>query len=60
MTEAMAASTETRLIGAPAVRLVGLRKTFGSVVALNEVTLDIADGEFFSLLGPGSSARRAG
>jgi putative spermidine/putrescine transport system ATP-binding protein len=38
---------------APAeVRLEGLRKTFGDVVAVAEVDLDVREGEFFSLLGP--------
>ncbi len=43
--------------GPPAVRLVGLRKEFGSVVALHEIDLDIRDGEFFSLLGPSGSGK---
>lgn len=35
-----------------AVRLANLTKTFGRVVAVDDVSLDIRRGEFFSLLGP--------
>ena len=35
-----------------AVGLSGVVKRFGDVVAVDSVDLDIADGEFFSLLGP--------
>ncbi|HET89593.1 MAG TPA: ABC transporter ATP-binding protein [Chloroflexi bacterium] len=35
-----------------AVQLNRVSKKFGSVVAVNDVSLSIADGEFFSLLGP--------
>jgi spermidine/putrescine transport system ATP-binding protein len=35
-----------------AVQLVGVTKSFGDVLAVSGLTLDIADGEFFSLLGP--------
>ena len=42
---------------APAVRLVGLRKTFGNVTALDGISLEILDGEFFSLLGPSGSGK---
>jgi spermidine/putrescine transport system ATP-binding protein len=35
-----------------AIELVGLRKEFGSVVAVAGIDLGIAGGEFFSLLGP--------
>jgi len=38
--------------GAAAVRLEGIRKTFGDVVAVAGVDLDVKAGEFFSLLGP--------
>ena len=41
----------------PAVRLVGVTKTFGDVVAVDGVDLDIVDGEFFSLLGPSGSGK---
>ncbi len=36
----------------PAIRLTGLTKKFGSVTAVDGVDLDIAPGEFFSMLGP--------
>ena len=34
------------------VRLEGVRKTFGDVVAVDGVDLEVREGEFFSLLGP--------
>ena len=36
----------------PALALHGLRKTFGAVVAVDDVSLEAAPGEFLSLLGP--------
>jgi putative spermidine/putrescine transport system ATP-binding protein len=41
----------------PDVRLAGVRKTYGSVVAVDRVDLDIAPGEFFTLLGPSGSGK---
>jgi spermidine/putrescine transport system ATP-binding protein len=35
-----------------AIELVNVVKRFGNVVAVNDVSLKIQDGEFFSLLGP--------
>jgi spermidine/putrescine transport system ATP-binding protein len=35
-----------------AIGLVGVSKRFGAVGAVEDVSLEIADGEFFSLLGP--------
>ena len=34
------------------VQLDGVSKRFGTVTAMDDVTLDIADGEFFAILGP--------
>jgi putrescine transport system ATP-binding protein len=39
-------------MGTPIVRVDSLRKTFGAVHALDGVSLDIGENEFFALLGP--------
>jgi putative spermidine/putrescine transport system ATP-binding protein len=41
----------------PAIRLEGLVKQFGDVAAVGGVDLEIADGEFFSMLGPSGSGK---
>ena len=41
----------------PAVRVLGLRKNYGRVVALDGVDLTIERGEFFTLLGPSGSGK---
>jgi len=41
----------------PSVRLVGLVKRYGDVAAVAGIDLDIADGEFFSMLGPSGSGK---
>ena len=41
----------------PAISLTGLRKQFGETTAVDGVDLDIADGEFFSMLGPSGSGK---
>jgi putative spermidine/putrescine transport system ATP-binding protein len=52
------ASSETETgADAPAVRLTGIRRVFGDVVAVAGVDLDIAAGEFFTLLGPSGSGK---
>src|SRR5881227_15798 len=43
--------------GAPAVRLTGLRKSSGDVVALEDLDLEVRQGEFFTLLGPSGSGK---
>ena len=37
---------------APLICFVGVTKRFGAVTAVDELTLDIYEGEFFALLGP--------
>ncbi|MFE7601496.1 ABC transporter ATP-binding protein [Streptomyces sp. NPDC057494] len=40
-----------------AIRLTGLRKAYGRTEAVAGVDLEIADGEFFSMLGPSGSGK---
>jgi putative spermidine/putrescine transport system ATP-binding protein len=40
-----------------AVRLEGIRKRFGDVIAVDGVDLDVRLGEFFSMLGPSGSGK---
>ncbi|HEV7623966.1 MAG TPA: ABC transporter ATP-binding protein [Amnibacterium sp.] len=55
----VAARRDTRDSGAatPGIALDGVRKTFGSVVAVDRVDLEIADGELFAMLGPSGSGK---
>ncbi|MDQ1460583.1 MAG: putative spermidine/putrescine transport system ATP-binding protein [Actinomycetota bacterium] len=39
------------------IQLRGLRKTFGPVVAVDRLDLDVHDGEFFAMLGPSGSGK---
>ncbi len=42
---------------APDIRLRGLVKRYGEVVAVGGIDLEIAQGEFFTLLGPSGSGK---
>src|SRR5438477_10535811 len=41
----------------PALRLQGVRKSYGHVVAVAGVDLTVEEGEFFTLLGPSGSGK---
>ena len=43
--------------GGPAVRLTALGKSYGKVEAVAGIDLDIANGEFFTMLGPSGSGK---
>jgi putative spermidine/putrescine transport system ATP-binding protein len=42
---------------APDIRLVGLSKSYDDVVAVDDIELEISNGEFFTLLGPSGSGK---
>ena len=41
----------------PAIRAIGLRKTYGDHIALERLSLDVWPGEFFTVLGPSGSGK---
>jgi spermidine/putrescine transport system ATP-binding protein len=43
--------------GAPILSLRGLRKTFGELQAVDGIDLDIAEGEFVTIVGPSGSGK---
>jgi putative spermidine/putrescine transport system ATP-binding protein len=45
------------LAAAPAVRLSGIRRVYGDVVAVAGIDLEVAAGEFFTMLGPSGSGK---
>ena len=42
---------------APILRMVSLTKQFGRLIAVNDVSLDIQEGEFFTIVGPSGSGK---
>jgi putative spermidine/putrescine transport system ATP-binding protein len=46
-----------QVAGVPAVRLSGIRRVYGDVVAVAGIDLDIGTGEFFTMLGPSGSGK---
>ena len=50
-------AAEAGRVTVPDVRLVGVRKAYGDVVAVDGIDLEVAHGEFFTMLGPSGSGK---
>src|SRR5580692_7814260 len=59
MTVQMMTSTgePAQAAGRPAVEIEHLRKTYGSVVAVDDVSFSVAEGEIFGILGPNGAGK---
>jgi len=44
-------------VSSPAIHAQGLRRTFGEVVAVERLDLDVAEGEIFGLVGPDGAGK---
>jgi ABC-2 type transport system ATP-binding protein len=44
-------------VNVPVIQVSGIRKTYGKLVAVDDVSLDVRDGEIFGLIGPNGAGK---
>jgi ABC-2 type transport system ATP-binding protein len=54
---AATATSEAGSPGRPAVEITHLRKTYGNLVAVDDVSMSVAEGEIFGILGPNGAGK---
>src|SRR6516162_2794457 len=47
----------TPAAGRPAVEIAHLRKTYGALVAADDISFSVAEGEIFGILGPNGAGK---
>jgi ABC-2 type transport system ATP-binding protein len=45
------------MTGTPVIHVSGIRKTYGKLVAVDDVSLEVCDGEIFGLIGPNGAGK---
>jgi ABC-2 type transport system ATP-binding protein len=53
----LAKGTGARAAGPPAVEISHLRKTYGQLVAVSDISFSVAEGEIFGILGPNGAGK---
>jgi ABC-type branched-subunit amino acid transport system ATPase component len=46
-----------QVAGRPAIEIAHLRKTYGTLVAVDDVSFSVAEGEIFGILGPNGAGK---